>query len=125
MLRQHTEFDLRLSELLACPFRLALIDRVLYELQGLARTRSSDDGSLARVGLDVIDRKKIQVIETMLGLPDVDTSIVAFSVAHKAPIAVATLDRHLRATLSRFKIPTIIPKGRKGLLFSRNFASVA
>ncbi len=98
---------------------IATLDRVVFELQRLARTQSSHRGGLARVALDLIERARVQVLETVFGLPDVDTSIATFAMAQRGPVIVATIDRRLRELLSRHRIPTIHPRGRRGLIVSR------
>lgn len=119
MLRQHSEFDKTLRGLVEAPVMIATIDRVLFELQRLARIVSSPRGGLARLAMDLIEKKRIPVLETMFGLPDVDTSMVAFSMAQRGPVLVATVDRQLRELLSRHGIPTIYPRGRRSLMVSQ------
>ncbi len=118
MLKQHREFEEELRGLVEGPIMIATIDRVVFELQRLARIGSSPRSGLARVALDIVQRKKVQVLETMFGLPDVDTSMVAFSIARRGPVLVATLDQQLRELLSMHQIPTVYLRGRRGLTVS-------
>ncbi len=124
MLKQRLEFDKGLRGLVEGPVTIATIDRVLFELQRLARIGSSPRSGLARVALDLIERKRFQVLETIFGLPDVDTSIVAFSAAQRGPVLVATVDRQLRRLLARHQISTIYPRGRRGMIVSRALTPV-
>lgn len=97
---------------------IATLDRIVFELQRLARTGSSQRRGLARVALGLVKPARIQVLETVFGLPDVDTSIVTFAMARREPVIVATLDRRLRELLSKHRIPTIHPRGRRRLMAS-------
>lgn len=119
MLQQRREFYDELRNQVSGLVRIATVDRVQYELQRLARRGSSKTAGLAGIALDQLERRKVEVLETIFGLPDVDTAIVAAALAERTPVAVATVDRQLRDILSRHGILTISPTRQQGLMTSR------
>ena len=119
MLQQRREFYDELRDQVSGLLRIATVDRVQYELQRLARSGFSRTAGLARIALDQLERRKVEVLETIFGLPDVDTAIVVTALVERAPVAVATVDRQLRDVLSRHGILTISPTRRQGLMTLR------
>ena len=119
MLEQHREFDEELQQAITVPVKIATIDSVVFELQRLARRGPFKTAGLAKLGLSLLYKKRISIIEVPMGLPDVDSTILAFALAEKNSVAVATVDRHLRFLLGRNGIPTVFPRGGRGLMFQR------
>ncbi len=119
MLDHHLDLDWLFRVTIPGQSRIVTVDRVLFELGRLARRGSSKSSRLASVALEVLRSKEIPVLDTPFGLPDVDTSLVAFSLAHRSPVMVATVDRRLRNLLASHHVPTVSPRGRSGLLISQ------
>ncbi len=119
MLQQRREIHDEVRNQVSGLLRIATVDRVQYELERLARRGSSRTAVLARIALDQLERRKVEVLDTVFGLPDVDTAIVAAALAERPPVAVATVDRQLRDLLSRHGILTISPTRQQGLMTSR------
>jgi len=114
MLQRHEELD-GIRNTISGPIRLATIDRVIYELQRIARSCSSETSGLARIALRQLEGMAVPVLETIFGLGNVDAAIIATSLSEKDTFAVATVDRKLRGTLCKQGISTIYPRKGRGL----------
>jgi rRNA-processing protein FCF1 len=119
MLEQRRDIDDELRDLVNGPIRVATLDVVERELQRLGRTRASKLGALANAGLELFKARKYAIFESGMETSDVDAAILSFALARNEPVAVATVDRKLRAALSRLGIRPIYPMRRRGLLMSR------
>jgi rRNA-processing protein FCF1 len=120
MLEQRREIDEELSDLINGPVRIATLDMVQRELQRIGRTRSSKTGAFANACLELLKVRKYSVFPAGIETSDTDAAILSFSLSRNGPIAVATIDRKLRAALSRLGIATIYPKRHQGLLMSKS-----
>lgn len=118
MVEKHRDLG-ELRNLVAGPLRPVTIDRVYYELQRLAREGPTKSAGLARIALKVLEAQGVEVLDTIFGLPDVDTALVAAALGEKAPTMVATVDRHLRQTLSKHRISSVFPTRQYKLAISR------
>lgn len=119
MLNQHRDLEQEISDVVSGPITLCTLDRVMFELEHLARTKSSKSGGLAEASLGLLKKRNYSVLESTDGPSDVDTTLIAFALAEKKPVAVATVDRDLREALVAYGIPTIYPKARSGLVLLR------
>ncbi len=95
--------------------RVAIIDRVAYELQRLARVGPWTTSRLARVTLELVTRGKVEIIDTPLAVSDADTSLLAFALGAKDEIAIATVDSELRRLLKLNGFTVISPRSRSEL----------
>jgi len=118
MLDQKRDIDEELRDLVAGPVLVATIDQVETELQRLGSTRSSKVGGLARAALELFKRRKYSILRSGIETSDTDTAILAYSLAQEQPLAVATVDRNLRAALAREGLHAIYPKRKRGLIIS-------
>ncbi len=116
MLNQHRDPEEEIRALIHGPVRIQTLDRVIFELGRLARTRSSKLGAMAEASLELFEQRNYLVLENKLGSPEVDTTLIAFALTEKKPIVVATVDKQLRETLNTQGIATIYPKTRSGLV---------
>ena len=66
-----------------------------------------------------LETKKVEILETVFGLPDVDTALVAAVLALRTPAMVATIDRQLRGILSKHGITAIYPTRQHAFIISR------
>ena len=98
--------------------RVAILDRVLYELQRLARAGPWTTSRLARVALDFVTQAKIDIIDTQLAVPDTDTSLLEFALEAKNQVALATVDSRLRVLFKRNGLTVISPRSRHELAAS-------
>jgi len=119
MLEQRRDIDEELRDLIKGPFRVATLDMVERELQRLGRTRSSKTGGLAGAALELLKSRKYSILTSGLETSDTDAAILSFSLAKNEPLAVATVDRKLRAALAGLGLPVIYPMRRRGLLISK------
>lgn len=125
MLKQHQDFDELVRRVVKRKFRFVILDRVLFELQGLARKKSSSTSGLARIAVELVEKRNYPVLETLDGPSDVDSSLLASALTERQPVIVATVDSELRAALKAQEIPTISPRGRTGLMLSMPVARSA
>ena len=120
MLEQRRDIDEELRDLINGPVRIATLDLVERELEHIGRTRSSKTGALANACLGLLKVRRYSIFTSELGTSDTDAAILSFSLGRNAPLAIATIDRKLRAALSRLGITTIYPKRHQGLLMSKS-----
>ncbi len=120
MLEQRRDIDEELRDLIAGPVRIATLDLVERELQRIGRTRSSKIGAFSNACLELLRKRKYSIFPSGMESSDTDAAILSFSLARNEPLAVATIDRKLRAALSRLGIPAIYPKRHQGLLMSKS-----
>ena len=96
--------------------RILLFDLVVFELERLARQRSSKVGRWANIGLEYLHKKKYPIVEHRPGPTDVDAALISFAVAETAPTYVVTIDREVKTSLQLLGVPTISPMKRHGLV---------
>ena len=120
MLEQRRDVDEELRDLIKGPIRIATLDMVERELQRLGRTRSSKTGGLAGAALELLKSRKYSIFTSGLETSDTDAAILSFSLAKNEQLAVATVDRKLRAALAGLGLPVIYPMRRRGLLMSKS-----
>jgi rRNA-processing protein FCF1 len=120
MLEQRRDIDEELRDLINGPVRIATLDIVERELQRIGRTRSSKTGAFANAALELLKVRKYSIFPAGIETSDTDAAILSFSLTRNDLLAVATIDRKLRAALSRLGIATIYPKRHQGLLMSKS-----
>lgn len=118
MLQQRRDIDEELRDLVRGPARIATLDIVERELQRIARARASETGALANAALQLLKTRKYSVMKSGIETSDADTAMLSYSLGSGRPVAVATVDRKLRASLSRFGLRAISPKRQRGLTIS-------
>jgi rRNA-processing protein FCF1 len=119
MLEQRRDIDEELRDLIKGPVRVATLDMVERELQRLGRTRSSKTGGLAGAALELLKSRKYTILTSGIETSDTDAAILSFSLSKNERLAVATVDRKLRAALAGLSLPVIYPMRRRGLLMSK------
>jgi rRNA-processing protein FCF1 len=120
MLEQRRDIEEELRDLINGPIRIATLDVVQRELQSLGRTRSSKTGGLANAAIELLKARKYSNFDSRIETSDTDAAILSFSLARNEPMAVATVDRKLRAALSRLGLPVVYPMRHRGLLMSKS-----
>ena len=120
VLEQRRDVDEELRDLIRGPLRIATLDMVERELQRIGRTRSSKTGAFANAALELLKVRKYSIFPAGIETSDTDAAILSFSITRNDLLAVATVDRKLRAALSRLGIATIYPKRHQGLLMSKS-----
>src|SRR5437867_11062894 len=120
MLEQRRDIDEELRDLIEGPVRVATLDMVQRELQRLGRTRSSRTGGLAGAALELVKSRKYSIFASGIETSDTDAALLSFSLAKSEPLAVATVDRKLRAALSKLGLQVIYPKRQRGMLMSKS-----
>ena len=120
MLEQRRDIEEEMRDLIKGPIRIATLDMVERELQSLGRARSSKIGGLANVALELLKARKYSILASKFETSDTDAAILSFSAAKSEPLAVATVDRKLRAALSRLGLQVIYPMRQRGLLMSKS-----
>ena len=116
LLKNHEEFYEEIRNVLVGPVRIATTDGVRMELQRLARSGTFETAGLARVALEILETRQVEIRETSPSIPDVDASIVAAALSDENQILVATVDQRLKNILFRLGLRAISPGGRRGLL---------
>jgi len=119
MLEQRRDIDEELRDLIKGPVRVVTLDMVERELQRLGRTRSSKTGGLANAALELLKSRKYSIFTSGIETSDTDAAILSFSLAKNEQLAIATVDRKLRAALAGLGLPVIYPMRRRGLLISK------
>ena len=120
MLEQRRDIDEELRDLIQGPVLVATLDLIERELQHLGRTRSSKTGGIASAALELLRSRKYSIFTSGIETSDTDAAILSFSLAKNEPLAVATVDRKLRAALAGLGLPVIYPMRRRGLLMSKS-----
>ena len=120
MLEHRRDIDDELRDLINGPIRIATLDLVERELRRIGRTRASKIGAFANASLELLKLRKYRISPAGFETTDTDAGILSFSLASIEPLAVATIDRKLRSSLSRLGIATIYPKRHRGLLMSKS-----
>ena len=120
MLEQRRDIEEEMGDLIKGPIRIVTLDIVERELQRLGRTRSSKTGGLANAALELFKSRKYSIFTSGIETSDTDAAILSFSLAKNEPLAVATVDRKLRAALAKLGLPVIYPMRRRGLLMSKS-----
>jgi rRNA-processing protein FCF1 len=120
MLEQRRDIDEELRDLIKGPVRTATLDMVERELQRIGRSRSSKTGALANAALELLKVRNYSIFTSGFETSDTDAAILSFSAANNEPLAVATVDRKLRASLSRLGLQVIYPMRQRGLLMSKS-----
>ncbi len=120
MVEQRRDIDEELRDLINGPVRIATLDIVERELQRIGRTRSSKIGALANAAIELLKTRKYSKFDSGRETSDTDAAILSFSLARNEPLAVATVDRKLRAALSRLGLPVVYPMRHRGLLMSKS-----
>jgi len=77
---------------------------------------------MANAALELLKLRRYQIFSAGIETSDTDAAILSFSLATNELLAVATVDRKLRAALSRLGIATVYPKRHRGLLMSKSVA---
>jgi len=118
-LRQRLDYEPALQELLHTRVSVAIIDGVMLELQRLARVGKWNTSSLARIALDIVARGAIELVDTPLGVPDTDTSLLTFALGTRRETAIATVDSDLRRLLGLNGLTVISPRSHSKLTVFR------
>ena len=118
MLEQNRDIDEEVRDLIHGPVQISTLDFVERELQHIGRTRASKIGGLANAALDLLKKRKYEIFESCFETSDTDAGIISFSLAKKQPVAVATIDRKLRASLGRLGVSVISPRRQRGLVMT-------
>jgi rRNA-processing protein FCF1 len=118
MLEQNRDIDEEVSDLIRGPAQVSSLDLVERELRHIGRTHSSKTGGLANAALELLKRRKYAIFESKFETSDTDAGIVSFSLAEKRSVAVATVDRKLRASLGKLGVSVISPKRQRGLMMT-------
>ena len=89
---------------------VATLSTVVDELRGLASSTTKDDGAAARVGLRLLQEKKVSIIPSEC---PVDDAIVLYASQHKA--IVCTNDGELKKRLKAACLETLSMRGKNHL----------
>ena len=118
MLEQKRDIDDEVRDLVRGPAQISTLDLAERELQHIGRTHASKVGGLANAALELLKKRKYTVFVSKFETSDTDAGIVSFSLAEKQPVAVATVDRKLRASLGKLGVSVISPRRRTGLILT-------
>jgi rRNA-processing protein FCF1 len=119
MLKQHRDPEEEIRAEVQGNVKILVLDLVIYELERLARKASAKTHAFASASLDLLERRKLAVIEHKPGPSDVDAALIACALTEKAPTGIATVDRALRSALASQDVPVISPRTRRGLIAER------
>jgi rRNA-processing protein FCF1 len=117
-LRQRLDFEDQLRKLVKGKVQLVIPDRVMFELGRLARKKSSVTSGLARIAVELVEKRTYSILETSDGPSDVDSSLIATALAQRQSVVVATVDAQMRRALELQNVQTISPRGRTSLILS-------
>src|SRR6184192_787850 len=93
LLRKHRDLEDEIKAEVRGKIVIVVLDLVIWELERLARTRSSATATWAKAGLAFFSRRNYPIAEHKPGPSDVDASLIAFALTEKIPTAIATIDR--------------------------------
>jgi rRNA-processing protein FCF1 len=118
LIKQHRDPWVEIRDLVKGRVRIQTLDLIVFELEHLARTAPTGTSKWARTSVQLIARKKDQVVQHRPGPTNVDVALMAHVLAEREGTAIATVDREMREILEANGIPAIWPKARRGLLSS-------
>jgi rRNA-processing protein FCF1 len=118
MLEQRRDIDEELRDLIRGPVLVATLDLVKLELERIGRMRSSGTAGLANAALKLLVARKYSTFTSGIETSRADAAILSFALAQREPLAIATVDRKLRETLSRLGVRVISPRRYRGLMLS-------
>ncbi len=116
LLRKHRDLEDEIKAEVRGKIAIVVLDLVVWELERLARTRTSATATWAKASLAFLSRRNYPIAEHKPGPSDVDASLIAFALTEKIPTAIATIDRELKSALDALGIPSILPRTRHGLV---------
>lgn len=115
MLEYNRDIDEEVRDLVRGPIQISTLDLVERELEHIGRTHASRTGGLANAALDLLKKREYPIFKSKFETSNTDAGIVSFSLAEKRPVAVATVDRKLRASLGRLGVSVVSPRRQRGL----------
>ena len=118
MLEQSRDISEEIRDLVQGPVLISTLDLVERELEHIGRTRASRIGGLANAALEILRKRKYTIYESKFETSDTDAGIISFYLAEKQPVAVATIDRKLRASLEKLGVSVVSPKRQRGLMMT-------
>ena len=115
MLEQNRDISEEIRDLVHGPILISTLDLVERELEHIGRTRASKIGGLANAALEVLRKRKYTIFESKFETSDTDAGIISFSLSKKQQVAVATIDRKMRASLEKLGVSVLSPRRQSGL----------
>ena len=116
LLRKRRDLEDEIKAEVRGKIAIVVLDLVIWELESLARTRTSATATWAKAGLAFLSERNYPIAEHKPGPSDVDASLIVFALMDKIPTAIATIDRELKSALDSLGIPSILPRTRHGLV---------
>jgi len=116
LLRKHRDLEDEIKAEIRGKIAIVVLDLVIWELERLARTRTSAVATWAKASLAFLSRRNYSIAEHKPGPSDVDASLIVFALTEKIPTAIATIDRELKGALDALGIPSILPRTSHGLV---------
>lgn len=107
-------FD-ELERLMEGKYELATLISVKEELVNISENLKGKDKIAAQVGLALLEKKNVRLIESVKTQGGVDNEILAVAGASKGDFIVCTNDRELRKRLKAGGIPVISLRGKSHL----------
>jgi hypothetical protein len=104
---------LELSKIVDFSYTLCIIDKTIDELEKIKQEGGKKDRSSAKVGLELIERYRIQKLES--GEMSVDDAIVRISKSDEH--IVCTIDKELQARLKEKKVQIVVIRKKQHLSF--------
>ncbi len=102
-----------LERICSFPYDLFIIDKTIHELDKIIQQANTKDKTAAKISKQLIEAKKITVIETQQGITD----DIILSLAKLDDYIVATLDKELKRRLKAESIKLITLRKSKFLIF--------
>ena len=116
LLRKHRDLEDEIKAEIRGKIAIVVLDLVIWELERLARTRSSATATWAKASLTFLSSRNYAIAEHKPGPSDVDASLIAFALTEKIPTAIATIDRELKSALDSLGIPSLLPRTSHGIV---------
>ena len=118
LVKQHRDPWAEVRDLIKGRVKVQTLDLIVFELEHLARTAPATTSKWAKTSLQLISRKKDQLVQRKPGPTNVDLALIAHALEQREVTAIATVDRGMRKILEANGIPAIWPKAKHGLMSS-------
>lgn len=118
LVKQHRDPWAEVRDYVKGRVKVQTLDLVVFELEHLARTAPVATSKWAKTSLQLILRKKGQLVPHKPGPTNVDVALMAHALAEREITGIATVDSEMRKILEANGVPVIWPKAKHGLLSS-------
>ena len=116
LVKRHRDPWAEIRTLIRGRVRILVMELVQFELERLSRKSSGETRLWAKTSLELLAKRRPEIVEHKTGPSDVDSSLIAHALTERTLTAIATVDREMRTVLAAQDVPVISPRSRHGLM---------